>query len=316
MLQVKSRPVSDQLSSDLASLRIDHDEPPGQRGRRTRVLVYAAITAAVLLVLYFVVYPSVQSKFFKPEVAVTEIAMISPAQASIELTSAGYVMPQVQSKTVAKVPGRVAEVKVKQSDEIEAGQVLLVLDQIDQQAAIAAARTRVATARANAETARANLAEIQQQLQRERGLASQGVTPKATAEDLERRSDALRAAVKAADAASRASQAEVHTLEVNLKSYTVVAPISGKIINRPPEVGDFVGPAALGVADTAGAIEIADFSSLAVETDVPESAAAPGQDEAAVRDRARRVRRASASAARCSRSCRESIDRRRPSWSR
>jgi HlyD family secretion protein len=271
MHQVKSRPVSDQLSSDLASLRIDHDEPPGQRGRRVRVLVYAGIAAAVLLILYFVVYPSVQSKFFKPEVAVTEIAMVSPAQASIELTSAGYVMPQVQSKTVAKVPGRVAEVKVKQSDEVEAGQVLLVLDQIDQKAAIAAAQTRVATARANAETARANLAEIQQQLQRERGLASQGVTPKATAEDLERRSDALRAAVKAADAAARAAQAEVNTLEVNLKSYTVVAPISGKIINRPPEVGDFVGPAALGVADTAGAIEIADFSSLAIETDVPES---------------------------------------------
>jgi HlyD family secretion protein len=171
---------------------------------------------------------------------------------------------------VAKVPGRVAEVKVKQSDEVKAGDVLLVLDQVDQKAAIAAARSRVATARANVETARANLAEIQQQLQRERDLSGQGVTPKATADDLARRADALRAAVKASDAAARAAQAEVAMLEVNLTSYTVVAPISGKIINRPPELGDFVGPAALGVADTAGSIEIADFASLAVETDVPE----------------------------------------------
>jgi len=262
--------VNDQLSSDLASLRIDHDEQPPSSGRGKRLLIYAAVALVALAIIYFALLPSVESKFFKTEVALTEIAMVSPAQASIELTSAGYVMPQVLSRTVAKVPGRVAEVKVKQSDEVKAGDVLLVLDQVDQQAAIAAGRSRVATARANAQTARANVAEVQQQLVRERELANQGVTPKATAEDLARRVDALRAAVKAADAASRAAMAEVDTLEVNLKSYTVVAPISGKIINRPPELGDFVGPAALGVADTAGSIEIADFSSLAVETDVPE----------------------------------------------
>ncbi len=262
--------MPDQLSSDLASLRIQHDEQPPSSGRGKRLLIYAVIAVAALAVIYFAVFPSVESKFFKTEVALTEIAMVSPAQASIELTSAGYVMPQVLSRTVAKVPGRVAEVKVKQSDEVKAGDVLLVLDQVDQKAAIAAGRSRVATARANAETARANLAEIQQQLQRERDLSGQGVTPKATADDLARRADALRAAVKAADAAARASQAEVAALEVNLTSYTVSAPISGKIINRPPELGDFVGPAALGVADTAGSIEIADFASLAVETDVPE----------------------------------------------
>jgi RND family efflux transporter MFP subunit len=261
--------VPDQLSSDLASLRIDHEAPPS-RGRMRKVLLALAIVLAAAAIVYFAVLPNLRSKFFKTEVVITEITLVSPAHASIELTSAGYVMPQVLSKTVAKVPGRVAEVKVKQSDEVKAGDVLLVLDQVDQRAAILAARTRVATARANAETARANLAEVQQQFQRERDLSGQGVTPKATAEDLARRADALRAAVKAADAGSRAAMAEVNMLEVNLTSYTVVAPISGKIINRPPELGDFVGPAALGVADTAGSIEIADFASLAVETDVPE----------------------------------------------
>jgi HlyD family secretion protein len=261
--------VSDQLSSDLASLRIDHDEPPSS-GRPLKAVIYVAIALGVAAILYFAVLPTVRSKFYKTEVSATEIAMVSPAQASIELTSTGYVIPQVLSKAVVKLPGRVAEVKVKQSDEVKAGDVLLVLDTVDHQAGIAAAQSRVATARANAETARANLAEVQQQLQRERDLSGQGVTPKATADDLARRADALRAAVKAADAAARASQAEVATLEVNLKSFTLHSPITGKIINRPPELGDFVGPAMTGVADTAGSIEIADFSSLAVETDVPE----------------------------------------------
>jgi HlyD family secretion protein len=268
--QVKSADVSDQLSSDLASLRIDHDVPPGSRGRPLRIVIWAALIVGVVAAIYFIAMPRLRSKVFKTEIAATEIALVSPAQASVELTSTGYVIPQVLSRAVVKVPGRVAEVKVKQSDEVKAGDVLVVLDTADHQAAIASSRSRVATARANAETARANLAETQQQLVRERGLSAQGVTPKSTADDLARRADALRASVKAADAAARAAQAEVSALEVNLKSYTLHSPISGKIINRPPELGDFVGPAMSGVADTAGSIEIADFTSLAVETDVPE----------------------------------------------
>jgi len=263
--------VPDQLSSDLASLRIDHDAPPGRaRGWVARIAIYLAIALGVVAIVYFAVLPNLRSRFMKTEVAATEIALVSPAQSSIVLTSTGYVIPQVLSKAVVKVPGRVAEARHKQSDEVKEGDVLLVLDTADHQASIASANTRVATMRANAETARANLAEIQQQLQRERELSGQGVTPKATADDLARRADALRAAVKAADAAARAAQAEVAALEVNLKSYTLHSPISGKIINKPPEVGDFVGPAMTGVADTAGAIEIADFASLAVESDVPE----------------------------------------------
>lgn len=262
--------MPDQLSSDLASLRIDHDAPPS-RSRLPRLLLYLGVVAVLAAIVYFAVLPNVRSRLFKTEIGVTEISLVSPAQSSIELTSTGYVTPQIVSRAVVKVPGRVAEVKVKQSDEVKAGDVLLVLDTIDQQAAIAAARSRVATMRANAQTARANLAETQGQLARERDLASQGVTPKATAEDLARRAAALAAAVKAADAAARAAQAEVDAMEVNLKSYTLISPISGKIINRPPELGDFVGPAMSGVADTAGSIEIADFASLAVETDVPEN---------------------------------------------
>jgi HlyD family secretion protein len=261
--------VADQLSSDLASLRIDHGEQPG-RGPGLRVLMWIVILAAIGAVLYLFVYPGVRAKFFKTEVSVTEITMVSPAQASIELTSTGYVVPQIVSQAVVKVPGRVAEVQVRQGQEVKAGDLLLTLDGIDQKAAIAAAQSRVATARANAETARANLAEIQGQLKRERELSGQGLSPKATADDLESRATALVAGVKAADAAARAAQAEVAALQVNLQSYTLTSPISGRIINRPPEIGEFIGPAMAGVSDASGSIEIADFKSLAVETDVAE----------------------------------------------
>ncbi len=262
--------MADDLSSDLASLRIQHDAD-APRGNKARILLTILVLGGLAAAAYFVLYPKIRARMFKTEVSAAEITLVSPAHSSIELTSTGYVMPQIVSQVAAKVPGRVAEVRVKQGQDIKQGDVLLVLDTVDSDAAIAAARTRVATSVANAETARANLAEIQQQLQRETEMVGQGVSPKATAEDLARRADALRAAVKAADAATRAAQAEVKTLEINLTNYTLTAPISGRILNKPPELGELVGPAMTGIASQVGGIEIADFSSLAVETDVPEA---------------------------------------------
>jgi HlyD family secretion protein len=262
--------VPDQLSSDLASLRIYRDVHRPRRGLVKRA-GYAAVAAAAAAITYFAVLPAVRSKIVEPEVSATSIALAPPGQSSAELTSTGYVVPQVLARAVVKLPGRVADVRVKQSDFVKAGDVLLVLDMVDQQAAIAAALTRVATARANARTARASLAEVKQQLRRERQLSRQGISPKATAQDLARRRDVLRAAMRAAYTSVRAAKAEVAALEVQLRGYTLRAPITGKVINRPPEVGDFVGPAMSGLADAAGSIDIADFSSLAIESDVPEA---------------------------------------------
>lgn len=263
--------MADDLSSDLASLRIDHEAGPPSSGRALKLALYAGVAVATAAIFYFIIYPNLQAKFFKTEVTVSEIALVSPAQASVKLTATGYVIAQTVSQVAAKVPGRVSEVRVKQGGEVKAGDVLLVLETIDQNATIAAAKTRVATQRANAQTARANLAEVKLQLVRARQLAKEGVAPAAPAEDLAKRVDSLKAAVKAADAAARAAQSEVAALEVNLDNYTVTAPISGKIVNKPPEVGELVGPAMTGIASQVGGIEIADFSTLAVETDVPEA---------------------------------------------
>lgn len=263
--------MADDLSSDLASLRIDHDAGPPSTGRSLRLAIYGGIAVAATAIAYFVIYPQVQAKFFKTEVAVTEISLVSPAQASVQLTATGYVIAQTVSQVAAKVPGRVSEIRVKQGDEVKQGDVLMVLDVTDQKATIASAKTRVATQRANAQTARANLAEVEQQLSRARNLAKEGVAPAAEADDLSKRVASLRAAVKAADAAARAAASEVDALEVNLDNYTVTAPIPGKIVNKPPEVGELVGPAMTGIASQVGGIEIADFSTLAVETDVPEA---------------------------------------------
>jgi RND family efflux transporter MFP subunit len=261
--------MADQLSTKLASLRIDRDVRPPRKSP-LRVVAMVAALGAALAVVYAAMIPRVRSKLFKTEVAVTEIVVIAPSRGAVELTSSGYVVPQTLSQVAAKVPGRVAEVRIEQGQKVAAGQVLLVLDVADQRAAIAAARSRVAAARATAMTARANLAEAAQQADRAKRLAERGVSPGATADDLAARVTSQTAAVRAADAQAQAAQAEVAALEVGLDNYTLTSPIAGTVINDPPEVGDMVGPAMSGIASQVGGVEIADFTSLAVETDVPE----------------------------------------------
>lgn len=261
--------MADQLSSDLAALRIERNAPPRRGNWLGRILAVVVIVGAAGAAYAFGL-PYLESKVWKTEVAVTEIAVVSPAQASIELTSTGYVVAQVVSKVAPKVAGKVAKANVREGSQVKAGDILFEIDPSDQQASIATAASQTAAARARAQTARANLAEAKVQLARAEALAREGISPKATADDLKARVTALEEMVKAADAESRASAAMISALNVTLDGFTVRAPIGGTIVNKPPEVGEVVGPQPAGIAADMGGVEIADFSSMMVETDVPE----------------------------------------------
>src|SRR5262249_5019368 len=149
---------------------------------------------------------------FKTEVGVTEITTLSPAQASVTVTSTGYVVPQLISKVGTKIPGRVARVLVKEGSVVKAGDVLAELESTEQRSAIAAASSRAVAATARVDTARANWAEIDQQVKRDRALYEKGAIGKAALDDLEARARSLEQSVKAAEAEAQAAQADVRPL--------------------------------------------------------------------------------------------------------
>jgi RND family efflux transporter MFP subunit len=275
--------MADELSKNLASLRIDRSSDrakPASRGWISWLIALGGVGAA-----YFVVWPKLEATIFKAAVEVTEISMVSPAQAQVELTASGYVQAEVESKIAPKVPGRVLKVHVVQGQKVELGQVVLELDPADDQANIAAAQSRVRAAQAQAQsaearvlTAEAEYREVEQRASRERKLATQGVSASALAEDLEARAQAAAEALKAARAAAKATfadaaalAAQTRVLETGLKNLTLTAPISGVVVSRPPQLGEFVGPQPAGVQVDMGGVRIADFSTLVVETDIPEA---------------------------------------------
>jgi HlyD family secretion protein len=262
--------MSDQLSSDLASLKIDRSSPRPKGKSPWGTIVTIVVILGVAGAGYKLGLPYIESALFKTEVDVTEVITMSPAQASVELTSTGYVVAQSVSAVASKVMGKVKAQHVREGAKVKAGDVLLEIDPTDQQAAIASAQSQAAAARARILTVRANVAEIEQQARRANSLAAEGIGPKGAADDLIARANSLKEQVKAAEAEAKASEALVTALRVNLTSYTVVAPISGTVVNKPPEVGEFIGPQPAGVAIDMGGVQIADFSTLMVETDVAE----------------------------------------------
>lgn len=256
--------VTDQLSSDLASLRIDRDAPrPPSPLRR---LVVPVVVIAALGVAGVFAYQRVEGQLFKQEVKTTEIAMISPSQADVTVTATGYVIPQITSKVGAKLPGRIAKVNVKEGDTVKEGDVIAQLEDADQKSQVVAASTRVGAAQARIATARANLAEVSQQVERERALVASGAVGKANLDNLVARESALKELVRAAEAETTVAQADVGTVGVGLKDRVIIAPISGRVVTKPATIGEFVG----GIGNVGLVAEIVDFGSLMVEADVPE----------------------------------------------
>jgi RND family efflux transporter MFP subunit len=255
-----------QLSSDLASLKIDREpKAPGRRGFPSWLL-WVLVAAVIAGVGYFFAYPRLQAVLNTAEVRTGEVQIISPAQGQVTITSTGYVVALVNAKVAAKVSGRIAEIYVEEGQKIEKGQRVARLEDIDQKSALAAARARAAASRSDIATARAQLAEVKAQLTRERQMVASGVSAKAVADDLQAKADSLSAAVSAASAQAAATAAEAKSLEVQLESVDVVSPIAGTVVDKLVEVGEGVSPG----FGTPGVIEVVDMDSLVVEIDVPE----------------------------------------------
>ncbi|MFO0666255.1 MAG: efflux RND transporter periplasmic adaptor subunit [Polyangiaceae bacterium] len=257
--------ADDQLSRDLQSLRISRDEKPAGQGSG-KVLRWVAIAVLVPVIGFFVwrfASKKAEGALFKTEVSFTEVSSISPAQASVEVTSTGYVVPQLVAKVGSKITGRISKVHVREGMALKSGAPLFELDPSDQRSAIASANARVLSAKARAQAARANLAEIELQWKRQKALAATGAVGSASAEDLGARVSSLQEQVKAQDAEALAIQAEVSALSVALTQTTILAPIDGIATTKPAEVGDVVNPGT-------PLVELVDFGSLLVETDVPE----------------------------------------------
>ena len=172
------------------------------------------------------------------------------------------------------VVGRVQSVLVHEGDSVQAGQLLVQMEEAELQAAVQQAQASLAQARAQLANVRSNsriggqaqvaqaqagLAQAQADWQRNQKLVQQGFLSQAALDDKRKQLQVAQAQLQAAQAQAAASaeggaelqsaqaqvlqsQAALEAAQAKLAQARITAPTSGKVLSRAVEPGQIVQP--------------------------------------------------------------------------
>jgi RND family efflux transporter MFP subunit len=155
--------------------------------------------------------------------------------ATLKSRDSAVIMPQVE--------GQITKINVHSGESVSAGEPLMEIDPLKQQATVKSQESSRAAQEAN-------LSFAKQQYERSQGLFSAGVVSK---QEL----DQAKSALDAAQAQMDSLDAQVREQEVQLHYYRVVAPWAGIVGDIPVRVGDRVTTATqLTTVDKPGGLEI------------------------------------------------------------
>ena len=246
------------------------------------------------------------------EVDVQRVKALSAghAEAGVVLNATGYIVAAHKIELAAKVIGKVKWIGVDKADKVKEGQVLVRLEddeyraQLDQakgnlvnlQARLAELEhgsrpEEIAQAQANLNSSKADLENARVSLERTRKLVSQAVMSQQNLDDAQARYDSAVAKVNSLEKAyalvklgprqeeidamrGQVEQARgaVAYAETNLSNTVIRSPVTGTILERAVEIGEFVTTSFVGDRGAKGyVVSLADLNDLEVELDISQN---------------------------------------------
>ncbi len=230
-----------------------------------------------------------------------------PAAGSVILNATGYIVAHHKIQVASKVIGRVLWIGVEKGDRVKEGQVIVRLEddeyraQLQQgQGQLAALEARlleatngarpeeIATARANVAQAKADLANAEVTLKRTQQLVAEKVQAPQLLDDAVARRDAQVARVQALQKTLELIEAgprdefkaslrgqileakgRVAFFQTQLENTVIRAPVTGTVLERNVEKGEFVTTGFVGDRGAKGyVVSLADLNDLQVELDI------------------------------------------------
>lgn len=296
----------DTKALSLERLAIDRRQRPvgsgGGRGMLLSVIVLVLLGAGLAGVWYYRTTGRniIASMTERPiEVRLMTVAAIEAAAPEIALAATGRIVSDQRVNVATKVSGQIVELHVEQGDRVEAGQVLARIEDVfyraaRDEAAATVARYRFEQADAQAEVARSNAAVLQDEAlaefqrrnyERLTALFRTGQASEREYLDAKNLNDSAAATLSVAKAAVQASAAQVDVAQSQLAASeaalrqfqkrlddcAIQAPITGVVLERNAEVGDFLAAeGGRGAQANAQLVSVADMTRLRVEVDVSE----------------------------------------------
>ena len=256
----------------LQQLRIDRgDERSTARGSRVWIGVVAALVVLVALAAG-VWWWFAGGKTFEVEAA-TAVAPASGGTGPLAVLQAtGYVTARREATVSAQITGTLTEVMIEEGEHVEAGQVLALLEDTAQKAALAQAEAQQRAAEAQLVQFNAQLAQSRRDLKRAEDLVGRKLVSVQAVETARTQVDVQAAGVESQRKQVELAKAAVEGARVQLGYCTIRAPFTGVIIAKAAQVGEIVSPFSAGGGFTrTGVGTIVDMDSLEIEVDVNES---------------------------------------------
>jgi HlyD family secretion protein len=263
-------------SSDLSKLHLNRDDPPpGVRRAFRRNLMLGLVLLVVVLAIVFA--------FGRGRAVPVQVMVAAPVSGTGEGTSGpagnasvtanGYVVARTRASVAAKLPGRIAELRVSEGSNVRRGEVIARLENADYQAQAAQAEAALSTARAELVEARAERDVLARDARRVSDMRAK--SPELVAEQ---EYDMAQSRAAQAAARAQASEARIASADANLRfaraslENTVIrAPFTGTVLRKEAEIGEVVAPSVGGGLTRGAVVTMADLTTLEVEVDVNEA---------------------------------------------
>lgn len=254
----------------LKELRIERDQPPhGSPWGGWWALAAVALLAAIAVAAYLWINRADETVL----VRVATVQTAGPANVGRSVLDAtGYVTARRIATVSAQITGKVETVLIEEGMQVAAGDVLATIDDTEW-------RAQVALAEAQLESARSQLAEIQAQLtnarrdlERQRDLATRGLTSQAAVDAADTQVDAYTARLDSATSGVDVARRSLELSRVRLDNTIIRAPFAGIVTVKAAQPGEMISPVSAGGGFTRTGIgTIVDMDSLEIQVDVNES---------------------------------------------
>ena len=256
----------------LGQLRIDRSEDAPRKGGAW-AWIGIALAAIMLIALaagswwWFA-----GGKTFEVEAATAVAPASGSAGPLAVLQATGYVTARREATVSAQITGTLTKVMIEEGEHVDAGQILALLEDTAQRAALAQAEAQQRAAQAELGQFSAQLAQSRRDLKRAQDLVGRKLISQQAVETAQTQVDMQVAQVESQKRQVELAQAGVQGAKVQLDYCTVRAPFTGVIIAKAAQVGEIVSPFSAGGGFTRTGIgTIVDMDSLEIEVDVNES---------------------------------------------
>ena len=234
--------------------------------RRTK-LGLAGIAVVVVVV---VVFMSAAKRGDRGQTV--RIAEVGVEDLVATVTASGTIRPKTKVDISADITGRITEIGVKEGDWVEKGQFLVQIDAAPYNAAVSRTTALLASGEAAMLRAEANRAAAERNRRRARNLreSGQGLISDEAFEQAQTAYDVSVANYQASAAQVDQYKASVDEAKEQLAKTLLTAPMAGRVVRLPVEVGEVAVPGTFS-RETALLLTIADMSEILAEVQVDET---------------------------------------------